>query len=91
MKNEKAVLMHESTGESLIPHKKNLTYNEKREFESLIDEIAKGEDRKHEINTIFQTQTLSHEEIKTLGLELSRVAAEVQAKEERWMELSERV
>lgn len=91
VKSEKAVLMHESTGESLIPHKKNLTYNEKREFESLIDEIAKGEDRKHEINTIFQTQTLSHEEIKTLWSELSRLVNDLQVKENRWLELGERV
>ena len=83
--------MHESTGESTLPARKNLSYNEKREFELLIDEIAKGEDRKDEINTLFQTQTLSHIEIKELGIELARVSAEVQAKEERWMELSERV
>ena len=83
--------MHEGTGESLIPPKKNLTYNEKREIESLIGEIAKGEARKDEINTIFQTQQLSHTEIKELGIELARVSMEVQAKEERWMELSERV
>ena len=83
--------MHDTDGESIVPARKNLTYNEKREFESLIDQIAKGEKRKDEINTIFQTQDLSHDVIKSLGKELHTLVTDLQAKEERWMELSERV
>ncbi len=82
--------MHESNGESIIPPKKYLSYNEKREFDSLIDQIAKWEGRKHEINTIFQTQVLSHEEIKKLWVELHHLVAELTIKEERWLELSDR-
>ena len=83
--------MHESQGESLISPKKSLTYNEKREFEWLIDEIAQWESRKDDINTIFQTQQLSHEEIKSLGKELQKLVNDLQMKEERWLELSERI
>ena len=82
--------MHESDGTSFMAAKKNLSYNEKREFESLIDQIAKGEERKHEINVMFQTQELSHEELKKLGTELHHLVSDVQMKEERWLELSER-
>ena len=88
---DKAILMHDASQESLIPPKRTLTYNEKREFEWLIDEIAKWESRKDEINTIFQTQQLSHEEIKLLGKELQELVTDLQTKEERRLLLSERV
>lgn len=88
---EQNVLMHEGQGESIIPPRKNLSYHEKREFELLIEQIAQGEKRKDEINTIFQTQELSHDVIKSLGQELHTLVTDLQAKEERWMELSERV
>ena len=52
-------------------------------------QIAKGEERKHEINTIFQTQQLSHQELKELGKELQNLSADLEEKEMRWMELSE--
>ncbi len=87
----KKVSFHDAEGESIIPARKNLTYNEKREFESLIDQIATGERRKDEINTIFQTQELSHDVIKSLGKELHTLVHDLQMKEERWLELSERV
>lgn len=91
IKEEIKIPMHESQGESLISPKKSLTYNEKREFEWLIDEIAQWESRKDDINTIFQTQQLSHEEIKSLGKELQKLVNDLQMKEERWLELSERI
>lgn len=83
--------MHDAAGESIVPPRKNLTYNEKREFESLIEQIAQWERRKEEINTIFQTQELSHDMIKSLGQELHTLVNDLQTKEERWLELSERV
>lgn len=75
--------------QSVLPPKKSLTKDEKREFEKLMRDITKGEQRKHEINTIFQTQQLSHEELKQLGKELQELAQELEEKEVRWMELSE--
>ena len=83
--------MHEISedGESLLKPKQRLDKEEKREFEALMRQIAKGEERKHEINTIFQTQQLSHTELKELGKELAILSTELEQKEERWMKLSE--
>lgn len=89
---EKKVLMHEveDDSESVVPAKAYLSYHEKKEFDSLMRQIAKGEERKHEINTIFQTEQLSHAELKKLGKELQLLAQDLEDKEERRMELSER-
>ena len=83
--------MHEVSEDSLaiLPPKKWLTKDEKKELERLMKQIAKGEERKHEINTIFQTQQLSHGELKELWKELQHLSADLEEKEERRMELSE--
>lgn len=88
---EKKIPMHEVSddGEVTIPVKKWLTKDEKKELERLMKQIAKGEERKHEINTIFQTQQLSHEELKVLWKELNILMNDLEEKEMRWMELSE--
>lgn len=88
---EEKILMHEVSddGEVTIPVKKWLTKDEKKELERLMKQIAKGEERKHEINTIFQTQQLSHEELKVLWKELNILMNDLEEKEMRWMELSE--
>lgn len=88
---EENILMHEVSedGLTLIPPKRWLTRDEKKELERLMKQIAKGEERKHEINTIFQTQQLSHQELKELGKELQTLSADLEEKEMRWMELSE--
>lgn len=83
--------MHEASedGTTTLPPKKWLTKDEKKELERLMKQIAKGEERKHEINTIFQTQQLSHQELKELGKELQTLSADLEEKEMRRMELSE--
>ena len=88
---EKKIPMHEVSddGEVTIPVKKWLTKDEKKELERLMKQIAKGEERKHEITTIFQTQQLSHGELKELWKELQHLSADLEEKEERRMELSE--
>ncbi len=87
---EKKILMHDASEESIIPPKHTLSYNEKKEFESLMRQIAKGEERKHEINVLFQNPDISLEDIKKLWKELSILSDELEEKEMRWLELSEK-
>jgi len=88
---EDKILMHEVEGEeSIIPPKATLTYNEKKEFDSLMRQIAKWEERKHEINLLFQNPDISLEDIKKLWKELAILSDELEAKEMRWLELSEK-
>lgn len=88
---EEKILMHEVEGEeSIIPPKATLTYNEKKEFDSLMRQIAKWEERKHEINLLFQNPDISLEDIKKLWKELAILSDELESKEIRWLELSEK-
>ena len=87
---EEKVLMHDASEESIIPPKATLSYNEKKEFESLMRQIAKGEERKHEINVLFQNPDISLEDIKKLWKELAILVEELELKEMRWLELSEK-
>jgi len=43
-----------------------LTRDEKKELESLMRQIAKGEERKHAINLLFQNPDILLEDIKKL-------------------------
>ena len=88
---EEKILMHEVEGdESIISPKATLTYNEKKEFDSLMRQIAKWEERKHEINLLFQNPDISLEDIKKLWKELAILSDELESKEIRWLELSEK-
>ena len=69
---------------------KKLSYNEQREFDGLEKEMAKLEKRKDEIAEEMNTKT-AYDELQKLGEELEQVKAELEEKEMRWLELSERV
>ena len=69
---------------------KKLSYNEQREFEQLGLDIQKLEQRKEEINMVFQQEDLDHERIKVLGKELSTLVDVLVTKETRWLKLAER-
>ena len=86
------VLMHDvpEDGEWILPARAWLTRDEKKELESLMRQIAKGEERKHAINLLFQNPDILLEDIKKLWKELSLLSDELDAKEMRWMELSEK-
>ncbi len=66
VQEEKVLMHHDASEESILPPKATLSYNEKKEFESLMRQIAKGEERKHEINVLFQNPEISLEDIKKL-------------------------
>lgn len=63
--------------------------DEKKELDRLMREIAQGEERKNQINILFQTQQLTQEELKILGKELQQLSLELEQKEARRLELSE--
>lgn len=63
---------------------------ENREFEQLMNDIQKLEDRKHDINNLFLDAKLPNDDIKKLSKEISEIIRNIEIKEARWMELSER-
>lgn len=70
--------------------KKKLSYNEQREFDGLEGEMEKLELRKEAIGE--QMNTISDfEELQKLAQELEQIKEELEEKEMRWLELSERV
>ncbi|MCH8554210.1 MAG: ABC-F family ATP-binding cassette domain-containing protein [Schleiferiaceae bacterium] len=70
--------------------RKKLSFNEQREFEELEATIPKLESRKKEILALFQQPT-EHDDMQQLSLEMEQLVAELDEKELRWLELSERV
>lgn len=69
--------------------KKKLSYNEQKEFQKIEKEIEKLEKEKKEINAHFEHSDLSTERMNELSLKLGEVIAQLNEKEERWLELSE--
>ena len=70
--------------------KRKLSYNEKREFESLEGEIENLSKRKDELLKQINAGG-DHEELTHWGNELKEIEDEIDAKEMRWLELSELV
>lgn len=70
-------------------HKK-LSYNEKREFDALAQDIETLESRKDEVNRLFNQKDLSYDEITFLSEELGDILKQLEQKEYRRLELSER-
>lgn len=96
--NKKDGLLHSSqwqiSGENNnenIEKKKKLSYMEKREFEWLMKGIQKLEERKDEINNLFMNPEIHHDDIKKLSEEVKNILRNIEIKEIRRMELSERI
>ncbi|MFT7239160.1 MAG: ATP-binding cassette subfamily F protein uup [Cyclobacteriaceae bacterium] len=68
---------------------KKLTYNEQREFTSLEDEIAKLETKKSEIEKALTSET-EYAKLQEFASEINKVNKDLESKEMRWLELSER-
>lgn len=75
---------------STHPLIKKLSYHEQREFAQLGEEIALIDTQKESINTRFQHEQLTTEEIVTLSKQLSELVKQSEQKETRWFELAER-
>lgn len=83
--NEKPLVKDDSNQ----AQKKKLTFNEKREFESLENEIAQLETEKEMIETALNSGTLPHDELYQQSERLVTIKALIDEKELRWLELSE--
>jgi ATP-binding cassette subfamily F protein uup len=68
--------------------KAGLTFNEQKEFQKIEREIKDLEAKKKEIEHIFATTELNHEEIDKKSSELQKIISDLESKEERWFELS---
>lgn len=68
--------------------KAGLTFNEQKEFNKIEREIKDLETKKKEIEHIFATTELNHEEIDKKSSELQKIISDLESKEERWFELS---
>ena len=71
--------------------KKQFSYREKREFESLEKEIADLTAEKTRITETLQNGQASFDELQQLSLRIGEVARLLDEKEMRWLELSERL
>ncbi len=77
------------TDDSNSVQKRKMTFNEKREFESLENDIEKLEAEKETIETSMNSGTLPHDELFKQSERLVVVKDLIDEKELRWLELSE--
>ncbi len=69
--------------------KRKLSFKERQEFEGLEKEISDLEQKKERIVEQMNIGSGSHDELMTWGRELKELDVEIEAKELRWLELSE--
>ena len=69
---------------------KKFTFNEKREYEQLEDEIEKLESRKEEVVEQMNSETDSGK-LTDLSQEFEDISGQLEEKETRWLELSEKI
>jgi ATP-binding cassette subfamily F protein uup len=69
--------------------KKQLSYKEKREFESLEKEIATLSSEKEMINRKLNSGSIPYDELEKLSHRIGEVTRLLDEKELRWLELSE--
>lgn len=68
-----------------------LSFNEKREFELLEKEMPLLEKEKSNLETKLSTGNLPYEELRLIGNKILEIIAQIEEKEMRWLELSERM
>ena len=66
----------------------NLTFNEQKEFQKLEREIKDLEEQKAKIEVLFSEGKVAEADIEKKGNELQNLINKIEAKEERWFELS---
>lgn len=84
-KTEKTVRKEPST------EKKKMSFNEKREFETLDNEIPALEAERETLEKELSLGTLSSEELLTKSNRISEILQEIDVKTMRWLELSEKL
>ena len=73
---------------NITPSKAQLTFEEKREFGSLEEDIERLSRKKKVIETSFLNIELTQDQIKENSEELEQILSSLEQKEERWLELS---
>ena len=68
---------------------RKLSYKEKLEFEQLEREINELEEEKRSLTTSFSDVSISVDQLEKNGLRLAEIVQLIDAKSERWLELSE--
>ena len=84
---EKAIKIEKKQKRS-IPSKNKLSFEEKREFGSLEQDIERLSRKKKSIESFFLDEELTQEQIQEKSEELQRVISSLEQKEERWFEIS---
>jgi ATP-binding cassette subfamily F protein uup len=74
---------------SVSSEKKKLTYNEKKEYDTIESVIDKLEQEKESIGAQFNDASLDAEKIKDIGQRIKELDDEIALKTDRWMELAE--
>lgn len=69
--------------------KRKLTYKEKREFETIQQEIAALEKEKLAVTEKLNSGSAPFDELQQLAVRIGEITAQLDAKELRWLELSE--
>ena len=69
--------------------KRKLTYNEKKEYDTIESLIDALEQEKRTIGVQFNDPDLNPEKIKELGMRIKEIDDEIADKTARWMELAE--
>ena len=72
----------------ITPSKAQLTFEEKREFGSLEEDIERLSRKKKVIEASFLEEELTQDQIKEKSEELEQTLSSLEQKEERWLELS---
>jgi ATP-binding cassette subfamily F protein uup len=70
------------------PGQGELSYQEKKEFKRLENEIKKLETKKAEIEALFSKNEIPPEDIEAESVKLQDIIDELEIKEDRWLELS---
>ena len=78
-----------SPKEKKTAKKNKLSFSEKREWEDLPIQITALEDRREELNEIFESNKQDPDQLVKASEEIERIITELDQKEMRWLELSE--
>jgi ATP-binding cassette subfamily F protein uup len=73
-----------------VTEKKPLSYKEKREFEQLEKELPLLNEEKKRTGEELAAGNCTYEQLTALSLRMESLTTEIDAKELRWLELSER-
>jgi len=87
--NNKTEISNIKKTKTPLPTKKKLSYHEKREWVQLEKNLEILENRKSELNKLFDQADLGYDKVTELSKEMGDIIKEIEKLEERWMELSE--